>query len=64
MLYIPDDAVKTANVIATHYQSANIGTIRDKITLDIDRLIYSSISVENLLNRLKEHRNHNLGHNS
>ena len=55
MLYVPDYAVKTANVIAAHYQSANMGTIRDRITLDIDRLIYSSTSVENLLNRLKEH---------
>ena len=55
MLYIPDYAVKTANVIAAHYQSANMGTIRDKITLDIDRLIYSSTSVENLLSKLKEH---------
>lgn len=55
MLYIPDYAVKTANVIAVHYQSANIGTIRDRIVLDIDRLIYSSTSVENLLSKLKEH---------
>lgn len=54
MLYIPDYAVKTANVIATHYQSANMGTIRDRIALDIDRLIYSSTSVENLLSKLKE----------
>ena len=55
MLYVPDYAVKTANVIAAHYQSANIGTIRDRIVLDIDRLIYSSTSVENLLSKLKEH---------
>lgn len=55
MLYIPDYAVKTANVIATHYQSANMWTIRDRIALDIDRLIYSSTSVENLLSKLKEH---------
>ena len=55
MLYVPDYAVKTANVIAAHYQSANMGTIRDRIALDIDQLIYSSTSVENLLNRLKEH---------
>ena len=55
MLYVPDYAVKTANVIATHYQSASMGTIRDRIALDIDRLIYSSTSVENLLNRLNEH---------
>lgn len=54
MLYIPDYAVKTANVIASHYQSANVGTIRDRIALDIDRLIYSSTSVENLLNKLKK----------
>ena len=54
MLYIPDYAVKTANAIASHYQSANVGTIRDRIALDIDRLIYSSMSVENLLSKLKE----------
>ena len=55
MLYVPDYAVKTANVIAAHYQSASMGTIRDRIVLDIDRLIYSSTSVENLLSKLKEH---------
>ena len=55
MLYVPDYAVKTVNVIAAHYQSANMGTIRDRITLDIDRLIYSSTSVENLLSKLIEH---------
>ena len=55
MLYIPDYAVKTANVIAAHYQSASMGTIRDIIALDIDRLVYSSTSVENLLSKLKEH---------
>ena len=54
LLYIPEYAVKTANVIASHYQSANVGTIRDRIALDIDRLIYSSMSVENLLSKLKE----------
>lgn len=55
MLYVPDYAVKTANVIAAHYQSANMGTIRDRIAIDIDRLIYSSTSMENLLSKLKEH---------
>ena len=55
MLYVPDYAVKTANVIATHYQSASMGTIRDIIALDIDQLIYSSTSVENLLSKLIEH---------
>lgn len=54
MLYVPDYAVKTANVIAAHYQSASMGTIRDRIALNIDRLIYSSTSVENLLSKLKE----------
>ena len=55
MLYIPDYAIKTANVIATHYQSASMGTIRNRIALDIDQLIYSSTSVENLLSKLIEH---------
>lgn len=54
LLYIPEYAVKTANVISSHYQPANGGTIRERIALDIDRLIYTSSSVENLLNKLKE----------
>ena len=54
LLYIPEYAVKTANVISSHYQPANGGTIREQIALDIDRLIYTSSSVENLLNKLKE----------
>ena len=54
LLYIPEYAVKTANVISSHYKPANGGTIREQIALDIDRLIYTSSSVENLLNKLKE----------
>lgn len=54
LLYIPEYAVKTANVISSHYQPANGGTIREQIALDIDRLIYTSSSVEDLLNKLKE----------
>ena len=54
LLYIPEYAIKTANVISSHYQPANGGTIREQIALDIDRLIYTSSSVENLLNKLKE----------
>ena len=41
-------------MISSHYQPANGGTIREQIALDIDRLIYTSSSVENLLNKLKE----------
>lgn len=54
VLHIPDYAIKTATAIAEHYNPANIGTIRERIALDIDRLIYSSENVEDLLKRLKE----------
>jgi hypothetical protein len=52
-LHIPEYALKTANVIASHYKPTT-GTIREKIALDIDRLIFNSENVEELLNNLKE----------
>ena len=54
MLHIPDYALKTANAIAAHYQPTNVGTIREQIALDIDRLIYNSTDVEDLLKKLQE----------
>ena len=54
-LYIPDYGLKTANAISSHYKpTANATTIRESIAFDIDRLIYSSESVDNLLDKLKE----------
>ena len=54
-LYIPDYALETARAILRHYKpSANAPTIHEHIKLDIDRLVYSSNSFEDLLNRLKE----------
>ncbi|MBQ8826116.1 MAG: plasmid recombination protein, partial [Oscillospiraceae bacterium] len=54
-LYIPDYGLKTANAISRHYKpTANATTIRDSIAFDIDRLVYASESVEDLLNKLKE----------
>lgn len=54
-LYIPDYALKTAQEISRHYKpSENALTIREQIALDIDRLVYSSISVEDLLGKLQE----------
>lgn len=54
MLHIPDYALSVANSIASHYKQTGFGTIREQIALDIDRLIYSSRDVEDLLNKLKE----------
>ena len=54
-LYIPDYGLKTENAISRHYKpTANATTIRDSIAFDIDRLVYSSESVEDLLDKLKE----------
>ena len=53
-LHIPDYAVKTANVIASHYKATTVGTIRERIALDIDRLVYTSLNTEDLLKKLQE----------
>lgn len=54
-LYIPDYAFETARAISRHYKpSENAHSIREQIKLDIDRLVYSANSVEDLLARLKE----------
>jgi len=54
-LYIPDYGLKTASAISKHYKpTANVTTFRESIALDIDRLVYSSESVEDLLDKLKE----------
>lgn len=54
-LYIPDYALETAREISRHYKpSENVTSIREQIKLDIDRLVYSTDSFEDLLARLKE----------
>lgn len=54
-LYIPDYELETAKAISRHYKpSENAISIREQIKLDIDRLVYSANSVEDLLARLKE----------
>ena len=54
-LYIPDYALETAREISRHYKpSENATSIREQIKLDIDRLVYSANSFEDLLARLKE----------
>lgn len=54
-LYIPSYAVKTANAISSHYKpSEKMHSIREQIALDIDRLVYSSESIDDLLDKLKE----------
>lgn len=53
-LHIPDYALKTANVISSHFKPTATGTIREQIALDIDRLIFSSADLDELLAKLKE----------
>lgn len=54
-LYIPDYALETARAISRRYKpSENVTSIREQIKLDIDRLVYSANSFEDLLARLKE----------
>ncbi len=53
-LYVPNYAIKTLREILSHYAPLeNAVTIREQIALDIDRLIYSSVAIDDLLNRLK-----------
>ncbi|MGN0596270.1 MAG: plasmid recombination protein [Ruminiclostridium sp.] len=54
-LYIPDYALKTAQAIASHYKpDEKAPTIREKIKLDIDRLVYRTETLDDLLFRLQE----------
>jgi len=54
-LHIPDYAQKTAAAIAEVYKlTTNLNGVRDKIKLEIDLLIYSSESPNDLFNKLKE----------
>ncbi len=53
-LYVPEYARQQAHVLAESYRNEKPLGIRERVKLDIDRLIYSSDSIENLLERLKE----------
>ena len=53
-LHIPDYAQETVAVIAAAYRPTNVEGVRDNIRLDIDRLVYSSESLDDLFNKLKE----------
>lgn len=53
-LHIPDYARKTAAAIAATYRPIKSEGIREKIKLDIDRLVYSSENFEGLIAKLKE----------
>ena len=54
-LYIPSYAMKTANAISSHYKPyEKMPYIREQMAFDIDRLVYSSESIDDLLDKLKE----------
>lgn len=53
-LHIPNYARKTAAAIAATYRPIKSEGIREKIKLDIDRLVYSAESFEGLIAKLKE----------
>ncbi|MCM1277220.1 MAG: relaxase/mobilization nuclease domain-containing protein, partial [Lachnospiraceae bacterium] len=52
-LHIPDYAQKTAAAIAATFRPNKVEGVREKIKLEIDRLVYSSANLEDLLNKLK-----------
>ena len=53
-LHIPDYAQKTATAIAASYRPIKSEGVREKIKLDIDRLVYSCEGFEDLLAKLQE----------
>ncbi len=52
-VYIPDYAQKTALTIADSFRPPKSDGVREKIRLDIDRLVYSSANFEDLLRKLQ-----------
>ncbi len=52
-LYVPEYAREQALAISESYCKEKPLGIRERVKLDVDRLIYSSDSIENLLERLK-----------
>ena len=54
-LYIPDYALETARAISRHYKpSENAPSLREQNKLDIDRLVYRTETLDDLLFRLQE----------
>ena len=53
-LHIPDYAQKTATAIAASYHPIKSEGVREKIKLEIDRLVYSCENFEDLLAKLQE----------
>ena len=53
-LHIPDYAQKTASAIAASYRPIKSEGVREKIKLDIDRLVYSCEGFEDMLAKLQE----------
>ena len=52
-LHIPDYAQKTAAAIASSFRPTRVEGIRNNIRLDIDRLVYCSVSLEDLFDKLR-----------
>ncbi|MCM1166913.1 MAG: plasmid recombination protein [Lachnospiraceae bacterium] len=53
-LHIPDYAQKTAAAIAATFRPTKSEGVREKIKSEIDRLVYCSTDLENLLSNLRE----------
>ena len=53
-LHIPDYAQKTVAAIAASFRPTRVEGVRNNIKFEIDRLIYSSVSLDDLFNKLKE----------
>ena len=53
-LHIPDYAQKTVTAIAASFRPKKVESIREKIKLDIDRLVYCSVNFEDFLSKLQE----------
>lgn len=53
-IYVPDYALKTCSSVATRYIPPKNSGVRSEIAFDIDRLIYSSENLDELLKNLKD----------
>ncbi len=53
-LHIPDYAQKTATAVAASFRPISAEGVREKIKLEIDRLVYCSVNLEDLFVKLRE----------
>ena len=53
-LHIPDYAQKTADAVAASFRPIRAEGVREKIKLEIDRLVYCSVNLEDLFVKLRE----------